>query len=92
MWVITKDYTSARKYRSTFIASSKKTESIPLIEVGMKMPYKFRLYDDDGNLYYEGYSDDNSSEKAFAPLDDYGMPNDGCTEIRYLENGKFETL
>lgn len=51
----------------------------------------FRMYDDDGNLYYEGRivrtgeeSDDlNASEEGFEPLDDFGTPNAGCTEIRY---------
>lgn len=42
--------------------------------------YKFRMYDDDDNLYYEGVSTSNSS---FDPLDDYGMPNAGCTYLRY---------
>ncbi len=51
--------------------------------------HKFRMLDDDGEVYYEGYSDDSSS---FAPLDNFGMPNDGCTEMQYLENGKWETL
>lgn len=46
---------------------------------------KFRMYDDDGELYYEGYSNDSDSEKAFEPLDHFGMPNAGCTEIRYWE-------
>ncbi len=51
--------------------------------------HKFRMFDDDGELYYVGFSDDSSS---FEPLDDFGMPNAGCTEIQYLENGKWETL
>ena len=51
--------------------------------------HKFRMYDDDGELYYEGFSNDSSS---FQPLDDFGMPNAGCTEIKYLEKGKWETL
>lgn len=41
----------------------------------------FRLYDDDGNLYYEGVMfDDGTEAQAFEPLDwGYG---DGCTEVR----------
>lgn len=54
--------------------------------------HKFRMYDDDGELYYEGYSNDKNGEKAFDPLDDFGMPNAGCTEIKYLEKGMWETL
>ena len=52
-------------------------------------PYKFRLLDDDGEVYYYGVSSNSSS---FAPLDDFGMPNDGCTEIQYKKNGVWETL
>lgn len=58
----------------------------------------FRLYDDDQELIYEGRyidtgPDDELGEEAFGPLDDYGMPNFGCTEIRYREdNGRFVTL
>ena len=55
--------------------------------------HKFRMLDDDGNLYYEGYSDDCDGESAFDPLDDYGTPNAGCTEIQYKNGvGKWETL
>ena len=45
----------------------------------------FRLYDDDGNLYYQGryFGLDGDEEMAFGPLMDYGMPNAGCTELRY---------
>lgn len=40
----------------------------------------FKMYDDDGELYYEGvifgkYDGDE-------PLYDFGMPNSGCTKIR----------
>lgn len=55
---------------------------------------KFKMYDDDGELYYEGVSDDCMTEGAFAPLDDFGQPNDGCTSIHYLnkKSGRYETL
>ena len=38
------------------------------------------MYDDDDNCYYEGmiYGD----YYGFEPLDDYGMPNAGCTYIK----------
>ena len=56
----------------------------------------WRLYDDDGTLYYEGltYATYWDDETDFAPLDNFGMPNDGCTEIRYLNefNNTWETL
>ena len=55
---------------------------------------KFRLFDDDNNLYYEGrLLGDPESEDGFGPLDDFGMPNAGCTYIEYKNaNGKWEML
>lgn len=48
--------------------------------------YRFRMYDDDGELYYTGrmITDEGATEEAsFGPLDDYGTPNAGCTLIKY---------
>lgn len=55
---------------------------------------RFRMYDDDGELYYSGlFLGDPDDETAFGPLNDYGTPNAGCTEIRYERSpGKFVTL
>lgn len=48
---------------------------------------KFRLRDDDGNLYYEGRMTpsclDNFGVGGGNPLDDFGMPNAGCTIFQY---------
>lgn len=53
----------------------------------------FRLKDDDGELYYSGrFLGDSLSGEAFAPLDDFGMPNAGCTTIEYYRAGKWEQL
>jgi hypothetical protein len=62
----------------------------------------FAMYDDDGILYYRGRyidADMMAGESglggdAFGPLDDYGKPNAGCTEIRYRDpvTGKWDTL
>jgi hypothetical protein len=42
---------------------------------------EFRMLDDDGELYYRGkiWGDYD----GFEPLDDFGMPNAGCTTIEY---------
>ena len=58
-----------------------------------ELNHKFRLLDDDGNIYAYGYSDDSDSEEAFAPLD-YYQGYYGCTEIQYKnpETGIYETL
>ena len=44
---------------------------------------KFTLHDDDGELCYKGRYIGPEDESMFGPLDDFGMPNAGCTEIRY---------
>lgn len=55
---------------------------------------KFRMYDDDGELYYEGVSTDSNSQGAFDPLDDFGQGNAGCVRIDYFnrENKRWEML
>ncbi|WP_187648664.1 hypothetical protein [Nitrosophilus labii] len=58
------------------------------------LKYEFRLLDDDGNVYGYGYSDDDETENAFSPLDDFGMGAWGCTAIQYKNKrtGKWEYL
>lgn len=55
--------------------------------------YKFRLLDDDGEIYFYGYSSDCDTEDAFLPLEQYGIAY-GCTEIQYKSprTGLYETL
>jgi hypothetical protein len=52
--------------------------------------HPFRMRDGDGNIIYEGFS----SAENFDPLDDYGQPNFGCSDIQYLnlKTNKWETL
>ena len=56
-----------------------------------ELPYRFRLLDDDGEVYYVGRSDDQDSEAAFAPLD-WATGYAGCTETQYRRDGHWETL
>jgi hypothetical protein len=54
---------------------------------------KFRLYDDDGEVMYEGRYIGPGDETLFAPLDDFGAPNAGATRIDYFTpQGEWETL
>lgn len=55
---------------------------------GSDLGCEFRLKDDDGTVCYEGRSDTCDDENAFGPLDDFGMPNAGCTTIEYNIPGK----
>lgn len=57
----------------------------------------FKMYDDDGELYYTGrilHAVENPDADAdFGPLWDFGTPNAGCTEIRYRDKiGAWVTL
>jgi hypothetical protein len=79
-WKITKNHVGTR------LAESFTWDDAEHLE---KAVNRFRMYDDDGELYYEGIATFDSS---FQPLDDYGMPNAGCTEIRYYERGAWRTL
>lgn len=55
---------------------------------------KFQMRDDDGELYYTGLYIGPDDENMFGPLDDFGMPNAGATEISYYnpETDKYEEL
>lgn len=65
----------------------------------------FRMLDDDGEIYYYGRILEESEctpqyegnyfggESEFAPLDNFGRPNAGCTDIQYKnKEGKWESL
>ena len=54
-----------------------------------EMPWEFRMTDDDGLLWVYG----TCSHEEFFPLEDFGMPGFGCTQIEYKQsNGKWEML
>jgi hypothetical protein len=48
---------------------------------------KFKMFDDDGEWYYDGRLIGGS---GLEPLDDFGTPNAGCTTIKYFENGAWQ--
>jgi hypothetical protein len=50
---------------------------------------RFRMLDDDGEIYYEGCL---IGDDLFAPLDDFGEPNAGCTCIQIFEDGQWKYL
>ena len=64
-------------------------EDVPHVNVGTRKstatPARFRVYDDDGNLYAEGVANLSDDDSGFGPLHDYAMGAWGCTEIRYWE-------
>lgn len=89
MWIITKDH-SKNEYDPR---DQTGTQSVNFDEAkAVSLVYRFRMYDDDDVLCYEGLSDNRDSEKAFGPLDSFGKPNAGCTSIFYLRGEKWEEL
>ena len=82
-WIITKDHLEGVIYKTKNDFSNPK-----------KFEIYFELYDDDDNLYFEGYMTRalyDQGEAIFAPLDDFGMPGYGCTYIK-VKNPKTKKL
>lgn len=53
----------------------------------------FRMKDADGELYFEGVYLGPADGDLFAPLEDFGSPDAGCTDILYRDaQGGWEFL
>lgn len=100
-WLITKDkiadptdregsYGNAKGLTGPRIASDNDVKRLKAGE-----GKRFRMLDDDGEIYYYGRQLEESectgdyengfygAESEFAPLDNFGRPNAGCTEIQF---------
>jgi hypothetical protein len=87
-WIITRDHISLDPNEKPTVGRG----SYDNAQAASNFPYRFKLYDDDGVLYYEGRSDDRDSQRAFDPLD-WADAYAGCTRIDYLrDGGKWEAL
>jgi len=90
-WMITVDHISGGDETGVRGPCSIDAETLERLQKGEG--HKFRMYDDDDELYYDGlFIGDASSEDGFIPLDDFGTPNAGATRIDYLEDGRWVTL
>lgn len=98
-WMITKDFIATD--HDEINVGRTGPRDIPLeFELALAKGHgvSFKLYDDDGEKFYEGryYSVEDAAaedETAFGPLDDFGRPNDGAVTISYRRaNGRFEIL
>ena len=93
-WKITHDHTDGHDNGTTGPSHLSAKRSSELEDV-LDTLHRFRMYDDDGALCYEGlFAGDAGSEDGFGPLDDFGAPNVGCTGIKYLDKttGHWEWL
>jgi len=94
LWIITKDcISSPDETNSKGVCSNNYKEEYSYGE-GTKLPHKFRLSDDDGEIYYYGYANSNNDNKAFYPLEDFAEGYAGCTTIEYYNSltKKWEVL
>ena len=77
-WIITNDYINDdRSEVETCGPSGATDDDIAALLTGEK----FRMYDDDNKVYFEGLATTDS----FAPLDDFGTPSYGCTRIDFWQ-------
>ena len=55
---------------------------------------RFRMLDDDGTILFYGFLVEQGEDDGFQPLDDFGQPGFGCTEIHYRprHGGEWERL
>jgi hypothetical protein len=96
-WKITRNYESAGDSRKPWGPGGLPAEIKSPNDIDWTGAEKFRLLDDDGNIYCAGLhveGDIDSCACGFGPLDDWGRPNFGCTEIQYLDEktGEYRTL
>lgn len=88
-WIITNDYIEEGEYNAVgTIGPGTADERITdAIKVEGDHRIAFDMYDDDGEKYYSGFLTLDPqyahSEAVAGPLDDFGTPNAGCTDIRY---------
>lgn len=99
-WMITRDYLAGPEDDDSQVGTTGPHDAPPdyVTALHAGKGKKFRMYDDDGILYYEGlyYSPlddpDATDELAFGPLWDYGTPAAGAVEIQYRRGNKWVTL
>jgi len=85
MWTITRDYIEEGKGVGKCSCDFEEAKQTSLV-------HRFRMLDGDGEVYFEGVSDDASSQRAFNPLDDFGRGFAGCVEIQYHEGKTWKPL
>ncbi len=85
-WIITKDYLEGDDFEETSfgVAGPRDIPDKMLDDLIDGNGEKFRLYDDDNELYYQGRIIGDFD--GFEPLDDYGEGNAGCTMIAYYDD------
>lgn len=98
-WLITKDHLAEPGEESCVDTMgphniTDATEKILRASTAHPDRHAFKVYDDDGELYFSGYYFGPDDERMFSPLWDYGTPAMGATDISYRnkETGKWEPV
>lgn len=81
-----------KAWREQYKVADVATKADMLAKFKEEMTDEFRLYDDDGNLYYQGLCkdlDQQDGDSAFQPLD-WAMSDAGCTYMEYRKKGETE--
>lgn len=54
-------------------------------------PVRFRIIDDDGEVYYHGEMTAELADSCdiLLPLDDFATPNDGATDLEIMRDGEW---
>jgi len=93
-WIITEDHISDSKAGVNVMGPRDMHLGTPDQVKGHPGAQPFKLYDDDGVLYYEGLYVGPDDDSLFGPLDDFGLPNAGCTSVHYRNRhtGEFQAL
>lgn len=87
-WTITKDHLAepdapAGTNRNAVGVVGPRAATLTAAQIaGHPRAVSFRMRDDDGEFYYEGRL---VGDDLFAPLDDFGSPNAGCTSIEVFD-------
>lgn len=82
MWKIIRDYQATRNKTKPNKPQSEDWNEEEAKNIHL---YKFRLLDEFGKVYCCGVCDSSEDIRAFEPLDDYGIPYLGCTNIEYKD-------
>lgn len=86
-WIITKNHIEGQEKS---VVGPRDAGDNFIKHLNESMGETFKMFDDDGELCYVGRI--IGDYDGFEPLDDFGMPNAGCTYIQYKQDGKWETL
>ncbi len=88
-FIITADYISEGKYNRTDTIGPRGADDATVKLLTDGEGERFRLLDDDGEVYYLGrFIGSPEVEDEFQPLDLFGTPDAGCTAIQYWQTGK----